>query len=44
MPFDGNVYTSMFLIRTKPGNVLVDFATYASDVDEVNPALVAGDG
>lgn len=40
VPFDGDVYTSLFLIRTKQGNVLVDCATYASDVDEyILPAL-----
>ena len=40
VPFDGDVYTSVFLIRTKPGNVLVDCATHASDVDEyILPAL-----
>lgn len=37
--FDG-VYTSVFLIKTEQGNVLVDCATYASDVDEyIVPAL-----
>ena len=40
VPFDGDVYTSLFLIRTKQGNVLVDCATYARDVDEyILPAL-----
>lgn len=40
VPFDGDVYTSVFLIRTKQGNVLVDCATYTSDVDEyIVPAL-----
>lgn len=40
VPFDGDVYTSVFLIRTKSGNVLVDCATHASDVDEyIIPAL-----
>lgn len=37
--FDG-VYTSVFLIKTEQGNVLVDCATYASDIDEyIVPAL-----
>lgn len=40
IPFDGDVYTSVFLIRTEQGNVLVDCATCAGDVDEyILPAL-----
>ncbi|MBO5240107.1 MAG: MBL fold metallo-hydrolase [Clostridia bacterium] len=39
VPFD-NIYTSVFLIQTEKGNVLVDCATYASDVDGyIAPAL-----
>ena len=34
VPFD-DIYTSVFLIRTKQGNALVDCATYDSDVDEI---------
>lgn len=39
VPFE-NLYTSVFLIKTKQGNALVDCATYASDVDDyIVPAL-----
>ena len=40
VPFDGEVYTSVFLIKSEQGNVLVDCATHASDIDEyILPAL-----
>lgn len=39
VPFE-DLYTSVFLIRTKKVNILVDCATYDSDVDEyIVPAL-----
>jgi len=39
VPFD-NIYTSVFLIKTERGNVLVDCATTKQDVDEwIVPAL-----
>lgn len=39
VPFE-TIYTSVFLVKTEGGNVLVDCATYASDVDEyILPAL-----
>lgn len=39
VPFE-NLYTSVFLILTEQGNVLVDSATYVSDVDNyITPAL-----
>ena len=39
VPFE-DLYTSVFLIKTKQGNALVDCATYASDVDDyIVPAL-----
>ena len=41
VPFE-NLYTSVFLIKTEQSNVLVDCATYASNVDEyIIPALNA---
>ena len=41
VPFE-DLYTSVFLIKTEQGNVLVDCATYARDVDEyIIPALNA---
>jgi len=40
VPFE-SVYTSVFLIKAEFGNVLVDCATYDSDVDEyIVPALL----
>ncbi|MBQ8319384.1 MAG: MBL fold metallo-hydrolase [Clostridia bacterium] len=39
VPFE-DLYTSVFLILTEQGNVLVDSATYVSDVDNyITPAL-----
>ena len=39
VPFD-NIYTSVFLIKTESGNILVDCATTKQDVDEwIVPAL-----
>ena len=39
VPFD-SLYTSVFLIKKRKGNVLIDCATYASDVDEyIVPSL-----
>ena len=39
VPFE-DLYTSVFLLRTEQGNVLVDCATYASDVEDyIIPAL-----
>ena len=39
VPFE-TIYTSVFLVKTEGGNVLVDCATFASDVDEyILPAL-----
>ena len=39
VPFD-NIYTSVFLIKTEEGNVLIDCATTKQDVDEwIIPAL-----
>ena len=39
VPFE-NIYTSVFLIKTERGNILIDCATYDSDVDEwIVPAL-----
>lgn len=39
VPFE-DLYTSVFLLRTEQGNVLVDCATYASDVEDyIVPAL-----
>ena len=40
LPFD-NIYTSVFLIKTETGNVLVDCGTTKRDVDEwLVPALL----
>lgn len=40
VPFDGDVYTSVFLIRAGKGNVLIDCATTDRDVEEyILPAL-----
>lgn len=40
VPFDGEVYTSVFLIKNAEGNVLIDCATTAEDVDGyILPAL-----
>jgi glyoxylase-like metal-dependent hydrolase (beta-lactamase superfamily II) len=40
VPFD-TLYTSVFLIKTKQGNALIDCATYTSDVDEyILPSLL----
>lgn len=39
VPFD-SLYTSVFLIKKRQGNVLIDCATYTSDVDEyIVPSL-----
>ena len=40
VPFE-DLYTSVFLIKTEQGNVLIDCATYVSDVDEyILPSLL----
>ena len=40
VPFDGEVYTSVFLIKNAEGNVLIDCATTAEDVEGyILPAL-----
>ena len=40
VPFDGDVYTSVFLVKTPDGLVLIDCATTAQDVDGyILPAL-----
>ena len=40
VPFDNEVYTSVFLIKNAEGNVLIDCATTAEDVDGyILPAL-----
>ena len=41
VPFDGDVYTSVFLIKNPNGHILIDCATTAQDVDEyIQPALM----
>ncbi len=40
VPFDGEVYTSVFLMKNPAGHLLIDCATTAQDVDEyILPAL-----
>ena len=40
VPFDGDVYTSVFLVKNQDGYTLIDCATTAQDVDEcILPAL-----